>query len=141
MSAAIGFAGEYAACRYLSKTVRNFRLEHWISSMGRRFLALPAMTDDDGFDFLVPRSRGNLHYEVKAHEGDPDYVDLERSQVAAAVSLADGKNGTWSILYVAFATDPARIAVHELPNPFGGIGLNRFRPSSDQGVRLIIDRQ
>ena len=87
----IGFAGEYAAYRYLGKKVRNFSDEHWISSIGRRYLALPATQDDDGFDFRVPRTRGDLHFEVKAHEGDPGYVELERSQVAAAVALADEK--------------------------------------------------
>jgi hypothetical protein len=137
----IGFAGEFAAYQYLSRNVRNFADEHWISSIGRRFLALPATQDDEGFDFRVPRTRGDLHFEVKAHEGDPGHVDLERSQVAAAVAFADGKKGTWSILYVAYATDPSRITVHELPNPFGQAGLNRYRPSTRQGVRLIIDRQ
>jgi hypothetical protein len=137
----IGFAGEYAAYRYLAKNVRNFSDEHWTSSIGRRFLALPAKQDDDGFDFCVSRTRGDLHFEVKAHEGDPGHVDLERSQVAAAVSCADGKKGTWSILYVAHATDPSRITVYELPNPFGPIGLNRFKPSSRQGVRLVVERQ
>jgi hypothetical protein len=137
----IGFAGELAAYRYLSRKIRNFSDEYWISSMGRRFLALPATADDDGFDFRVPRTRGALHFEVKAHEGDPGLVELERSQVAAAVAYAHGKNGTWSILYVAYATDPARITVYELPNPFSHDGLNRFRPSTKQGVRLLIERE
>ncbi len=39
-------------------------------------------------------------------------------------------SGIWSILYVAYATDPARITVHELVNPFSKTGINRFRPSS-----------
>lgn len=137
----IGFAGEYAAYRYLRNNVRGFSDAHWVSSIGRRYLALPATQDDDGFDFKVPRTRGDLHFEVKAHEGDPEYVELERSQVAAAVSLADEKKGIWTILYVAYATDPARVTVHELPNPFGRTGLNRFRPSTRQGVRLLIDRE
>jgi len=94
----IGFAGEYGAYRYLKKNVRNFSDEHWISSMGRRFLALTVRQDEDGYDFEVPRTRGNLYYEVKAHEGDPGHVDLERSQVAAAVSYADEKKGRWHIL-------------------------------------------
>lgn len=134
----IGFAGEYAAYRYLRKKVRGFSDEHWISSMGRRYLALPAMQDVEGYDFEVPRTRGNLYYEVKAHEGDPGHIDLERSQVAAAVSYADEKKGRWRILYVAFATNPDRITVHELPNPFSKNGLDLFRPSTRQGVRLLI---
>ncbi len=137
----IGFAGEYAAYRYLAKKVRNFSDDHWLSSIGRRYLALPPTQDDDGFDFRVPRTRGHLHFEVKAHEGDPGYVELERSQVAAAVAFADGKKGTWSILYVANATDPSQITVYELPNPFSANGINRFRPSSRQGVRLLLERR
>jgi len=137
----IGFAGEYASYRYLAKRIRNFSDEHWMSSIGRLFLALPAMQDDDGYDFRVSRTRGDLLFEVKAHEGDPGYVELERSQVAAAVAFADERKGSWSILYVAYATDPSRITVHELPNPFSRNGLNRFRPSTRQGVRLLVDRQ
>lgn len=136
----IGFAGEFAAFRYLSRRLRGFSEDYWVSSIGRRYLALPVGADDDGFDFLVPRTRGPLMFEVKAHEGDPGYVELERSQVAAAVEHADGRRGIWSILYVAHATDPARVAVYELPNPFGKVGLNRFRPITHQGVRLLLDR-
>ncbi|MET2830887.1 ATP-binding protein [Mesorhizobium shangrilense] len=137
----IGFAGEYAAYRYLKKNVRNFSDEHWISSMGRRYLALAVRQDEDGYDFEVPRTRGNLYYEVKAHEGDPGHVDLERSQVAAAVSYADEKKGRWHILYVAYATNPDRVTVYELPNPFSKNGLDLFRPSTRQGVRLLIEHE
>jgi len=59
------------------------------------------MQDEEGYDFAVPRSRGGLYFEVKAHTGDPGYVDLERSQVAAAVQFADEKRGVWKILYVS----------------------------------------
>jgi hypothetical protein len=75
--------------------------------MGRSFLCLPSMQDEEGYDFAVPRSRGGLHFEVKAHTGDPGYVDLERSQVAAAVQFADEKHGVWKILYVSFVLDPS----------------------------------
>ncbi len=137
----IGFAGEYAAYRYLRKNVRNFSDEHWISSMGRRFLALPARQDEEGYDFEVPRTRGNFYYEVKAHEGDPGHIDLERSQVAAAVLCADERKGRWRILYVAYATNPERVTVYELPNPFSKNGLDLFRPSTRQGVRLLIEHE
>ncbi|MGR9161916.1 ATP-binding protein [Rhizobium leguminosarum] len=135
----IGFAGEYAAYKYLGATVRNFSDEHWISSIGRRYLALPAKQDDDGFDFMVPRTRGNLYFEVKAHEGDPGYVELERSQVSSAVTMADERKGKWRILYVAYATTPERVTVYELPNPYSQSGIEFFRPSNKQGVRLMIE--
>jgi hypothetical protein len=136
----IGFAGEYAAYKYLGATVRNFSDGHWISSIGRRYLALPAKQDDDGFDFMVPRTRGNLCFEVKAHEGDPGYVELERSQVSSAVAMADERKGKWRILYVAYATSPDRVTVYELPNPYSQSGIEFFRPSNKQGVRLIVER-
>ena len=136
----IGFAGEYAAYVHLKRTVRNFADEHWVSSLGRRYLGL-MLVQDGGFDFRVPRWRGGLHYEVKSHTGDPGHIDLERSQVEAAVQFANEKDGIWRILYVANVLDPDLIAVHELPNPFSEGNMRLFRPSNRQGVRLLIDRQ
>jgi hypothetical protein len=136
----IGFAGEYAAYVYLKRTVRNFADEHWISSLGRRFLCL-GLVQDGGYDFHVPRSRGGLYFEVKAHIGDPGYVDLERSQVEAAVQYADEKGGTWKILYISDVLDPDQITVHELANPFSEGNMRLYRPSGRQGVRLLIDRK
>jgi hypothetical protein len=136
----IGFAGEYAAYIHLKRTVRNFADEHWISSIGRSFLCLPAMQDKEGYDFHVPRSRGGLYFEVKAHTADPGYVDLERSQVAAAVQLADEKRGVRKILYVSHVLDPSLITVHELVNPFSKGSMDFYRSSSRQGVRLLIDK-
>jgi hypothetical protein len=136
----IGFAGEYAAYVHLKRTVRNFADEHWVSSLGRRYLGL-MVPQDCGYDFHVPRWRGGLHYEVKAHIGDPGYIDLERSQVEAAVHFADERTGIWTILYVTNVLDPDLITVHELANPFSEGNMRLFRPSSRQGVRLLIDRQ
>lgn len=136
----IGFAGEYAAYTHLRRTVRGFADEHWVSSLGRRYLGL-LLVPDGGYDFHVPRWRGGLHYEVKAHTGDPGHVDLEGSQVEAAVHFADEKAGSWRILYVANVLDPDLIAVHELANPFSEGNMRMFRPSNRQGVRLLIDRR
>ena len=136
----IGFAGEYAAYVHLRRTVRNFADEHWISSLGRRFLCL-GLVPDCGYDFHIPRSRGGLYFEVKAHTSDPGHVDLERSQVEAAVQYAGEKNGTWKILYISNVLDQNQITVHELANPFSEGNMRLFRPSSRQGVRLLIDRQ
>jgi hypothetical protein len=136
----IGFAGEYAAYVHLKRTVRNFADEHWISSLGRRFLCI-GIVPDRGYDFYVPRSRGGLYYEVKAHSGDPGHVDLERSQVEAAVQYSDEKSGVWRILYISHVLDPNHITVHELANPFAEGNMRLFRSSNRQGVRLLIDRQ
>lgn len=135
----IGFAGEYAAYVHLKRTVRNFADDHWISSIGRRYLCLKTIIDG-GYDFHVPRSRGGLYYEVKGHTSDPKYIDLERSQVEAAVQFADERNGVWKILYISHVLDPNLITVHELANPFSEGNMRLFRPSSRQGVRLLIDR-
>ena len=136
----IGFAGEYAAYVHLKRTVRNFSDEHWVSSLGRRFLSLEIVRDD-GFDFHVPRSRGGLYFEVKAHVGDPGHVDLERSQVEAAVQFADEKSGIWKILYISNVLDHRLITVYELANPFSEGNMRLFRPSNRQGVRLLVVRE
>ena len=134
----IGFAGELAAYRYLQGKHRNLRGEHWVSSMGRRYLGLPT-TEDQGFDFKVSDSKGFVHYEVKAHSGDPGYVDLERSQVTAAVSMRGEGGNRWRILYVANARGSS-VAVYELPNPYTEGSAKLFRDSHRQGVRLAIRR-
>lgn len=134
----IGFAGEFAAYRYLLGKHRNMRGEHWVSSTGRRYLGLAAL-DDQGFDFKVSDSRGFIHYEVKAHSGDPGYVDLERSQVAAAASMRGEGANRWRILYVANARS-ASLAVYELPNPYSDESAKLFRDSHNQGVRLAVRR-
>jgi hypothetical protein len=136
----IGFAGEYAAYVHLKRTVRNFADEHWVSSLGRRYLCLPVI-QDGGYDFHVPRARGGLYYEVKAHTGDPGHIDLERSQVEAAVQFADERSGVWRILYISNVLDPDLITVHELANPFSEGNMRLYRPSNRQGVRLLIDRE
>ncbi|RWP51051.1 ATP-binding protein [Mesorhizobium sp.] len=134
----IGFAGELAAYRYLQSKHRNMRGEHWVSSMGRRHLGLPAI-EDQGFDFKVSDSRGFVHYEVKAHSSDPGYVDLERSQVTAAVAMRAEAANRWRILYVANARSPS-VTVYELPNPYSDEATKLFRDSHRQGVRLAVRR-
>lgn len=136
----IGFAGEFAAYHHLRRTIKNFADDHWISAFGRRYLALSPRQDDEGYDFHVPRSRGGLFFEVKAHTGDPGYVDLGRSQVAAATQYANERGGVWKILYVSFALSPSLISVHELGNPFSRENIGKYRPSGTQGVRLVVDR-
>ena len=137
----LGFAGELAAYTYLRRTVRAFADAHWISSMGRRYLGLAPTGDADGYDFHVPRSRGpDLFYEVKAHTGDPGYIDLERSQVAAAISMADGRAGIWSVLYVPYVRNPQLITVQELVNPFTIENRSLYRQSGKQATRLEMKR-
>jgi hypothetical protein len=136
----LGFAGELAAYRYLQMTQRGFSDEHWVSSMGRRYLGLPATQDDDGFDFRIPRSRGALHFEVKAHTGDPGYVDLERSQIIAAASMVGDTGPQWRILYVTHVRTPALVTVYELPNPFAPSSSAFYREQQRHGSRLVIRR-
>jgi hypothetical protein len=139
--ALLGFAGEYAAYIYLKRTVRYFADTHWISSMGRRYLGLEARQDDDGCDFHVPRSRGaDLFFEVKAHRGDPGYVELERTQVAAALRMADGRHGIWTVLYVPYVTSPNLISVQELQNPFAEASRHLYRELGKGSVRLEMKR-
>jgi hypothetical protein len=135
----IGFAGELAAYRYLQSKHRNLRGEHWVSSLGRRFLCLTVI-EEQGFDFKVSDARGFIHYEVKANSGDPGYVDLERSQVTAAVSMRGEGGARWRILYVPNARS-ASVAVRELPNPYAEASAKLYRDTHRQGVRLAIRRE
>lgn len=135
----IGFAGELAAYRYLKGRHRNMREEHWVSSLGRRFLCLPVL-EEQGFDFKVSDAKGFVHYEVKAHSGDPGYVDLERSQVTAAVSMRAEGGNRWRILYVPNARS-SLVTVYELPNPYTDESAKLFRDTHRQGVRLAIRRE
>jgi hypothetical protein len=137
----LGFAGELAAYHYLKKNVRNFLDAYWISSMGRRYLTLEATDDVDGYDFHVRRSRGpDLFFEVKAHTGDPGYVDLEPSQVAAGMAMSDEKNGIWSILYIPYVRNLDLITVHELENPFSDAARSLYRQVGRQAMRLELRR-
>ena len=138
----LGFAGELAAFHYLKRTQRNFSEDYWVSSMGRIYLGRSPGPDTEGFDFHIPRHRGDIFYEVKAHTGDPGYVDLERSQIMAAAAIAAARGGArWSILYVTHVRDPDLIAVHELPNPYDRDGAKYFREKQKGGVRLVIQRR
>ncbi|WP_340523886.1 hypothetical protein [Cupriavidus necator] len=132
----IGFAGELAAYHYLRRKHRNLRPDHWVSSMGRRYQGL-APLDDQGFDFKVSDAKGTIHYEVKAHTGDPGYVELERSQVTEAVSMRNEGGNRWRILYVAYVRTGA-VTVLELPNPYTSHTASLFRESHRQGVRFAI---
>ncbi|MHC8394082.1 ATP-binding protein [Pseudomonas sp. LB3P93] len=135
----IGFAGELAAYQYLRNKHRNMRPEYWVSSMGRRYLGLPPESDQ-GFDFKVSDAKGFIHYEVKAHVADPGHIDLERSQVTAAVTMRHDGTNRWRILYVANVRGP-NVAVYELPNPYS-LGASRlFRESHQQGVRFTVMRE
>jgi hypothetical protein len=138
----LGFAGELAAFQYLKATQRNFSEDFWVSSMGRSYLGRDPGTDTEGYDFHIPRVRGDVYVEVKAHTGDPGYVDLERSQIMSAASIASAKGGArWGILYVANVRDPELITVHELPNPYAADSARFFREKQTGGVRLVVQRR
>lgn len=137
----LGFAGEFAAYHYLKRALPAFADEHWVSSLGRRFLGLSVKLDDDGADFHIPRARIPLFYEVKAHTGDPGYVDLGPTQVARAAEFANDRHGRWRILYVTHVSNPALVAVHELDNPFSLRAQSSYRQARGQGVRFHMDRE
>jgi hypothetical protein len=138
----LGFAGELAAFHYLKATQRNFSEDFWVSSIGRIYLGRDPGTDTEGYDFHIPRVRGDVYFEVKAHTGDPGYVDLERSQIMSAASIASAKGGArWGILYVANVRDPELITVHELPNPYAADSARFFREKQTGGVRLVVQRR
>jgi len=137
----LGFAGEFAAYHYLRRAAAGFADEHWVSSLGRRYLGLAPGADDDGADFHIARSRIPLFYEVKAHAGDPGYVDLGPTQVARAAEFANDRHGRWRILYVTHVNNPALVTVHELDNPFSTRTQASYRQASGQGVRFYMDRE
>lgn len=137
----LGFAGEFAAYHYLRRAAPGFADEHWVSSLGRRYLGLEPRADDEGADFHIPRSRIPLFYEVKAHTGDPGYVDLGPTQVARAAEFANDRHGRWRILYVTYVSNLALVTVHELDNPFSTRVQASYRQARGQGIRFYMDRE
>jgi hypothetical protein len=137
----LGFAGELAAYRYLKRTVPGFADHHWVSSLGRRYLGLSPGDDSEGADFYLPRARVPLFFEVKAHSGDPGFVDLGRTEVARAAEFANDRRGRWRILYVANVQFPDLLTLYELDNPFSASARRFFKEARGQGVRLLVSRE
>jgi hypothetical protein len=109
--------------------------------MGRRYLGLSAGDDSEGADFYIPRTRVPLFFEVKAHSGDPGFVDLGRTEVARAAEFANDRRGRWRILYVANVQFPALLTVYELDNPFSASAWRFYKEARGQGVRLLVSRE
>lgn len=81
----------------------------------RQFLLGGHEGDDTlGYDLAVQQRTRTLHFEVKATPGDVTEFELGTSELRAARAA---RKGTWRILFVRHALEPAMRELLVLPNP------------------------
>jgi hypothetical protein len=122
---AIGLVGEVVALEWLKRRYPGASDESWRS--GYRDFVVGGLQGDDslGFDFEVPVGRTTYMFEVKATVGDDMRIELAESEVLAARQHA--RTDRYRILWLPFALDAVRRAIHVLPNPFADRGRDLFR--------------
>ena len=122
---AIGLWGEVVALEWLKRRYKGASDDAWKS--GYRDLVLGGTSGDDslGYDFEVPSGQSSFLFEVKATTGDRMEIELGESEVAAAQRYARSKR--YRIIYITFTLEPARQALHVLPNPFHEEGRGLYR--------------
>lgn len=129
---ALGFAGEWLAYQWLTRTYPEANESSWLSTNRRRVFAGDPGNDNLGFDFQVELTRGPIMFEVKASRDDPGMFTLTDAEIREARQHA--RDGRWRLLIVPYVSDPARCRVLRLPNPFEPRGEGLFRPESE-GIR------
>jgi hypothetical protein len=122
---AIGLVGEVVALEWLKRRYSGASEDSWKSGY-RDFVVGGSVGDDAlGFDFEVPVGRTSYLFEVKAMVGDEMQIELGESEVLTAQRHA--RTDRYRILYMPFALDPARRAIHVLPNPFAERGRSLYQ--------------
>ncbi|WP_196232968.1 sacsin N-terminal ATP-binding-like domain-containing protein [Sphingomonas segetis] len=137
IKAAMGFASELLAARYLAdKHKQLFNDECWVS--GNRRLGLLRGNGDDslGYDFEVNLVEGSWKYEVKSSLDDSFEFEWTQNEMRVAASLASDGKHRYRILYVPFVFDPSRWRVMELPNPLSDKGRHLFKTIGSGSTRL-----
>lgn len=141
---AIGFVGELSAKEWIKRYHReqdNVELDDdcWVS--GYRNIALDTKSGDDklGYDFTVQLKNKTFYYEVKASTGDSKIFEMGPTEIGAAQRYKADKDNKYRILYVANATDPKRMTISLLPNPFSKVGLKKLRPVGRGSVTYAFE--
>lgn len=140
VKAAMGFAGEFLASRYLAaKHPQRFDEQCWVSS-NREFAYAGSLGNDDlGFDFRVRTKEVEWRYEVKASTDDSFEFEFTQNEMRVAAECAADGARRYRILYVPFVNDPSRWRVMELPNPMSEDARSFYRAVGASSTRMRFD--
>ena len=129
---AVGLVGELAARMWIKK----FHLEKhklqvsdvcWVSRYRDGVLNTDTGNDLLGYDFMVQLKTITYYYEVKASTGDAHAFEMGPTEIGAALKYKADQDNKYRVLYIANATDPKRLSVTLLPNPFSREGEKKLR--------------
>lgn len=141
VKAAMGFAGEFLAARFLAaKHGHRFDDASWVSR--NRELALPdgEFGDDGlGYDFRVRTKEVEWRYEVKSSLEETFEFEFTQNEIRVAAECAADSSRRYRMLYVPFVDDPTRWRVMELPNPMSEAGWTLFRTVGAGATRMRFD--
>jgi len=130
--AAVGLVGEAVALEWLKRRYPGASDDSWKSAYRDQVLGGSLGDDSLGYDFEVPVSRTRYFFEVKASTGDQMQIELGESEVQTA--QRHSHTDRYRILYIPLVLDPARRAIHVLPNPFAERGRDVYQLSGS-GLR------
>ncbi|KQY21207.1 hypothetical protein ASD16_17930 [Cellulomonas sp. Root485] len=121
----IGLLGEAAVGEWIREQFSRPPEDTWVSGYRKTVFGDDNGDDSLGYDFRVKLPDGTLLFEVKSSVADDGVIHLAESEVRRAQDLLPGEE--YSIIYVSHVTEPARMRIHRLPNPFSPGGLMRYR--------------
>lgn len=141
---AVGLVGELSArawikLYHLEKHSIELDDECWVSGYRNTALGTGSGNDMLGYDFTVQLKSTTFYYEVKASTGDFQIFELGPTEIGAAQRYKADKDSKYRILYVANATDPKRMKISLLPNPFSKAGLHKLRPVGRGSVTYAFE--
>lgn len=141
VKAAMGFAGEFLAGRFLAaKHGVRFDDACWVSRNRELVLRDGEFGDDGlGFDFRVRTKEVEWRYEVKASLGESFEFEFTQNEMRGAAACAADGSRRYRILYIPFVDDPTRWRVMELPNPMSEAGRALFRTVGAGATRMRFD--
>ena len=128
---AIGLVGEVCARKWIALT-HSIDVDEsvWVSRYRDAVLITGGGSDLLGYDFVVATKSRTYYYEVKASSGDPRRFEMGPTEIGSALRYKADRDHRYRILYIAFATDPARTQA-TLPRP---TGLSLPSPEVENGL-------
>jgi hypothetical protein len=126
---AVGLIGELWAREWIR---RRHQLQVsdeniWVSCYRDTVLNTAGGWDGWGFDFTVTTKSRTYYYEVKASTGDPRRFEMGPTEIGAAQRYRKDREHQYRVLYLAYVTDPERMTMTLLANPFSEKGDGKFR--------------
>ncbi|WP_338610615.1 DUF3883 domain-containing protein [Pelagibacterium nitratireducens] len=141
IKAAMGFAGEIVAARFLAaKHGVRFDDACWVSRNRELVLRDGEFGDDGlGFDFRVRTKEVEWRYEVKSSLDESFEFEFTQNEMRVAAECAADGSRRYRILYVPYVNDPTRWRVMELSNPMSEAGRVLFRTVGAGATRMRFD--